>query len=213
LSYRARLHAKVYIADNSGAIITSANLTRSGLFRNYEYGVEISDANAVSRIRADLVTYAELGATVQLAALDKYCGIVDVLRGEFKQAASRTARQVRARLRVAEDELIRMRLQSGAMHTVFARTIEYLLQQHGPMSTEELHPQIARIHPDLCDDTIDRVIDGRRYGKKWKHAVRTAQQKLKQKGVIDRDRNSWRITSSSRRENQKRSSGNPAGSG
>ena len=79
------------------------------------------------------------------------------------------------------------------MHTVFARTIEYLLRRNSPMSTASLHPQIAQIHPDLCDDSIDRVIDGRSYGKKWKHAVRTAQQQLKGRGAINYDGGLWRI--------------------
>src|SRR5258708_1000663 len=38
-----RVHAKVFVADNVAAIITSANLTRGGLSRNYEYGVEVHD--------------------------------------------------------------------------------------------------------------------------------------------------------------------------
>jgi hypothetical protein len=52
------------------------------------------------------------------------------------------------------------------------------------MPTTELHNHNQQIHPDLCDSTIDRVIDGKRYGKKWKHAVRTAQQHLKKKDLV-----------------------------
>jgi len=47
------------------------------------------------------------------------------------------------------------------------------------MSTQELHPRISAIHPDLCDDSIDRIINGKHFGKKWKHAVRSAQQYLR----------------------------------
>jgi hypothetical protein len=53
------------------------------------------------------------------------------------------------------------------------------------MPTAELHPLIQRIHPDLCDDSVDRVIDGKHFGKKWKHAVRTAQQHLKKIGKVE----------------------------
>ena len=70
------------------------------------------------------------------------------------------------------------------MHTVFARTILYLLGQHGAQTTVQLHRMVEAIHPELCDNTIDRVIDGRRFGKKWKHAVRTAQQQLKKRGLV-----------------------------
>jgi hypothetical protein len=34
-----RLHAKVYIADEDVAIITSGNLTAGGVLQNYEYGI------------------------------------------------------------------------------------------------------------------------------------------------------------------------------
>ncbi len=45
------LHAKVYVADESEAIITSANLTEGGLMLNYEYGIRTTDPNFVRRIR------------------------------------------------------------------------------------------------------------------------------------------------------------------
>src|SRR5438876_305858 len=35
-----RLHSKVYVADRSCALVTSANLTPSGMDYNFEYGVE-----------------------------------------------------------------------------------------------------------------------------------------------------------------------------
>ncbi len=57
--------------------------------------------------------------------------------------------------------------------------------------TIELHPLIQHIHPDLCDDSIDRVIEGVHFGKKWKHYVRNAQQALRRKGLIDFDGQRW----------------------
>jgi len=71
------------------------------------------------------------------------------------------------------------------MHTIFATTICYLLEKHGPLTTRQLHPQIADLHPDLCDDSIDRIIDGKRFGKKWNHAVQTAQQHLKKPRKVE----------------------------
>jgi len=61
------------------------------------------------------------------------------------------------------------------------------------MSTDELNPLIQKIHPDLCDDSVDRVIDGRHFGKKWKHAVRTAQQYLKRTGQIELREGLWHL--------------------
>jgi hypothetical protein len=53
---------------------------------------------------------------------------------------------------------------------------------------------VQALHPDLCDDLVDRVIDGQHFGKKWKHAVRTAQQHLKRQGQIELHEGRWQIT-------------------
>ena len=188
-----RIHAKVFVADNVAAIITSANLTRGGLSRNYEYGVEVRDTRIVAQIRADLIAYAAFGANVEPPELAAYCEMADELRVEYAEAERAASRKFRVRLRAAQDELIRLRLHGAVMHTVFARTIEYLLHRNDPMSTKSLNLQVAHIHPDLCDDSIDRVIDGQHFGKKWKHAVRTAQQDLKRQGVINNDGRLWQI--------------------
>jgi hypothetical protein len=60
------------------------------------------------------------------------------------------------------------------------------------MPTVQLHKLISELHPDLCDDSVDRVIEGENFGKKWKHAVRTAQQNLKKKGEIANSEGVWR---------------------
>ncbi len=191
------LHAKVYLVDDSAAIITSANLTAGGLYRNYEYGVHVSEPNLVVQIRQDLDGYKELGATLDRQVLGDYCRVSNEVRKLYARklaaASNRIAIQFEQKLQAAEDELIRLRLAGGAMHTVFGRTVRYLLKKHGPLSTKALHPMISAIHPDLCNDAVDRVIDGKSFGKKWKHAVRTAQQKLKKDGIIEFDGHHWRI--------------------
>lgn len=193
-----RLHAKVYIADSRMAIIGSANLTAGGLFQNHEYGVEVSDSALVQRIREDIVGYSELGATVAYDVLVRYSAIAEELRQfDAQQRSSASAiirRHFQQTVRRAEDELVRARLSGGAVHTVFERTIEFLLRREGPLSTQQLHPMIAAIHPDLCDHTVDRVIDGKHYGKKWKHAVRTAQQHLKKRAIIREHGGVWQLT-------------------
>jgi phosphatidylserine/phosphatidylglycerophosphate/cardiolipin synthase-like enzyme len=50
------LHAKFYVFDDSKCIITSANLTASGLKRNYEYGVITDDARLVSTAASDYLS-------------------------------------------------------------------------------------------------------------------------------------------------------------
>ena len=44
------LHAKVYIIDRKRALITSANATFSGMFRNRECGFEITDRNDIREL-------------------------------------------------------------------------------------------------------------------------------------------------------------------
>lgn len=77
-------------------------------------------------------------------------------------------------------------MQGRSVNGVFADTILYLLSRF-QMTTVELHEHIKEIHPDLCDDAIDRVIDGQRFGKLWKHQVRNAQQHLRRRGLVDYD--------------------------
>ena len=45
------LHAKVYVIDKKRALITSANATFSGMYRNRECGVEIKDRHAINTLR------------------------------------------------------------------------------------------------------------------------------------------------------------------
>lgn len=49
----SKLHAKYYIFDDKYTIITSANLTSSGMKRNYEYGIITDDCNLVNTSIAD----------------------------------------------------------------------------------------------------------------------------------------------------------------
>lgn len=192
-----RLHAKVYVADGRRAIVTSGNLTGAGLTANYEYGLGVEDAATAEAIRRDIADYAELGAEVGRDELSMYCSVADRVRQAFREqqrAVTKSAREMfDSALREAGDELIRLRVSGGAIHPVFAKTILYLLKREGPLTTEGLHQMIERIHPDLCDNTVDRVIGGVRFGKKWKHAVRTAQQHLKHEGLVTLRGDRWML--------------------
>jgi HKD family nuclease len=48
-----KLHSKIYIFDDTTAIISSGNLTVGGLIHNYEYGVLIEDKNSLNEISND----------------------------------------------------------------------------------------------------------------------------------------------------------------
>src|SRR3989338_5626239 len=145
IAHLPRLHAKVYVADSDRAIVTSGNLTNAGLLLNYEYGLETTEPALVETIQRDIVAYSELGAAVLPPRLAAYCQIVDKVRATYRRQQATVVKSVRQEFneafRLAEDELIRLRLAGGALHTVFAKTILYLLQCHGSLSTIQLHPK------------------------------------------------------------------------
>ena len=60
----SNLHAKVYIFDDSSAIVTSSNLTPSGMKSNIEYGIELVDPIAVRQILSDMDAYWLAAETV-----------------------------------------------------------------------------------------------------------------------------------------------------
>ncbi len=191
------VHAKVYISDRSKAIVTSGNLTAGGLYRNMECGVLVTDRDFVDRLRSQMDDFRKLGAAIPNAKLNLYCDTLEQVIPQWNQAKreaeSSARREFEGTLQSIDDDLIRQRLAGGTVSSVFAHTIEYLLRSRGPLATVEIHPEIATLHPDLCDDSVDRVIDGQSFGKKWKHAVRSAQQLLKSKGVIVYDEGRWRL--------------------
>jgi hypothetical protein len=195
------IHAKVYIANGNYALVTSANFTDGGASKNREYGLSVRDPELVNRIASDISEYAALGADVsllRLRSLSKRISSLKSLISEEQQSINAKFRAVATELeQEAEEELLRARVAGRAIHAVFADTILYLLGK-GAMPTTELHAHVRGIHPDLCDEFTDRVIDGQHFGKLWKHQVRTAQQYLKRTGMITNDPASrlWRKAAS-----------------
>ncbi len=194
LTHLPSLHAKVYVADRSMAIITSGNLTDSGISRNFEYGVVSADEAVVGEIRRDFESYALLGARVSTEEITALLVEMKELKNLYKKAE----RTVRARARRAFNEkleetrvhLMRHRAKGKTTNAIFSETILFLLVR-SPLRTVDLHPLIQRLHPDICDDSIERVIGGLHFGKKWKHYVRNAQQFLKREGLIRFDGERW----------------------
>lgn len=190
------LHAKVYVADDRLAIVTSGNLTDGAMFRNFEYGVWFDDEASVRAIRADAENYASLGSLVDVTQLLTFAEIASELR-ELSKAVIKTAekdiqRQFDERLNIAEESILLARTAGRTAHAIFSDAVLYVLR-NGPLPTKEIHEAIKRIHPDLCDDTVDRVINEQHFGKKWKHAVRTAQQHLRSAGKINLADDKWSL--------------------
>jgi hypothetical protein len=201
------LHAKVYVSDDREAVVTSANLTTGGLRRNVEYGVRVLDGECVGHIRTDMLEFGRLGTRMTTAELRRLGEIAaelrDIQRDAEKSVRASTRAEFARRVAEVDDEVLRMRAAGRAPHAIFADAILHLLS-HGPSTTELLHQQIRGIHPDLCDDTVDRVIDGKRFGKKWKHAVRTAQQDLKKRGLVEYADGLWKLRGSPARSARSR---------
>jgi hypothetical protein len=197
INFLPSLHAKVFVADERCAVITSSNLTDGGLWRNLEYGVSFADTTTVRRIREDILRYGSLGSPIGISQLRLFASITAQLR-EANRAAQRSVRRALQnefdrRLIAADEEILRARTAGRTAHAIFADAILFLLR-NGPMRTIDIHRQIQQIHPDLCDDSVDRVIDGRHFGKLWKHEVRTAQVFLRRGNKIERDGSTWRMT-------------------
>lgn len=67
------LHAKIYLADQNKAIVTSANLTLRGLRSNTEYGVIIRDLDMVNRIHQDVDSFLANSQLISYEELRKLC--------------------------------------------------------------------------------------------------------------------------------------------
>lgn len=73
ISINNKLHGKIYIFKNNGdnfcAIISSANFTDSGLSRNHEWGIEISDKETIKDLEQSIIENIQIPA---LSADDIY---------------------------------------------------------------------------------------------------------------------------------------------
>lgn len=74
-----KLHAKIYIFDGKKAVITSANLTTSGLKRNFEYGVLIDELQLVSSICEDYsqLCHSELSGKLKKEHINEIHNIIN----------------------------------------------------------------------------------------------------------------------------------------
>ena len=139
-----------------------------------------------------------LGANISLEELRVLSLEMHDLKETFLHAQNSIRAQARrafeARLESARTQLLHHRAKGITTHAIFADSIKFLLR-NGPLMTSELHPLMQSLHPDLCDDSVDRVIDGVNFGKRWKHYVRNAQQHLKRNGEVLFHKGRWSLSS------------------
>ncbi len=189
------LHAKVYIADDHAAIVTSGNLTPAALDRNREYGVLFHDQESVQEIRTHMLALSRIGSPVDLGVIESLIPVEAELRdaeAELTKSATPAAQQkFKAILDEAHPMLVATQVGSRSANAVFGEAIRYVLSS-GPLAgepqkTQAIGREVQRLLPDLCDDTEELVINGQRFGKRWKHRLRNAQQHLVQSGVLLHD--------------------------
>ena len=184
-----RLHAKVWVADASTAIVTSGNITKAGIDGNYEYGVLIRDPDAAAQIERDLRVCARLGSTLTDEAVARLEGVTDALRQGARQmeahAPTEARRAFERLLREVEVEFVAKQVGTRSANAMFGEAILVALAS-GPLTTADLGKIVPELlPPELCDDTRELVINGDRFGKAWKHTLRNAQQQLKRQGIVE----------------------------
>ena len=199
------LHAKAYVADEHMAIVTSSNLTNGGIWRNHELGVAVTDPKGVREIADDLEEYGRLGVSVSESELAELSDLARLPPSRFPDAvdihAPGTSPGRGQAYDAINEKLITLRTAGedfvsnpdGSVTAQFAEAVVYVLRRQGPLPTSELGPLVRYLKPELCDDEMDRVINGRAFGKRWKHDIRNAQQQLKRDGKIVLENRKWRM--------------------
>jgi len=189
-----RLHAKVYVADTDLAVVTSSNLTWGGLEGNYEYGVAIESQEIVARIRKDIEDYARVGNRLSTIALRNLRDLGTELREAAKRVAERregpNSKKFQSLLRQIRPPILEAQVGTRSANAIFSDAIRFILKD-ARLTTRQMHPRIQQLLPDLCNDKQKLIINGQRFGKRWKHQVRNAQVTLKKAGVIDFQDNTW----------------------
>src|SRR5580658_1399176 len=88
------LHAKVYVADDRVAVVTSANLTQPGITGNLEYGVAFTDSSAVREIRIVAAKHVHQARGIASAATAS--AVASARRRYTRAAYVRSCRNARA---------------------------------------------------------------------------------------------------------------------
>lgn len=191
------LHAKVYVFDNALAVISSANLTSAGLDSNYDYGVGIRDPILVKCVKADMDAYARVGNILLQKQIEDLSEVASEISVEYRNVQKSTAASAKKRfnekLKNANFRFTEALVGERSAHALFSEAILYVLSK-SPLPTRTLHPHVQMLLPELCDDSVELIIHGERFGKDWKHNVRNAQQGLKKRGLITFDGSVWSLS-------------------
>jgi hypothetical protein len=163
------LHAKVYVADEQVAIVTSGNLTQSGITANLEYGVAFTDTPVVREIRRDFENYSMLGAKVGGAELDTLLRQTKDLRDAFTEAQrsmrSEARRVLGEKLEAVRVQLLRQRAKGKTTHAILSDTILFLLARVSRLSWKWR----ARSPVKLMEGTRETATEAPHCGREGRH--------------------------------------------
>ena len=183
----SNLHAKVFVADDKAAIVTSGNLTRSALDSNLEYGVLFNESGIVNQIRNDFLCFSRLGSALDLESLAKLVPLETELRQAraemFSEPTSGTRRRFNQVLRQAKPAFAATQVGDRSAYAVFGEAIQFVLAR-GPQSTKAIQEEVSQLLPALCDESEVFFIKGEPYGKAWKRRFRHTQLNLKRNGIV-----------------------------
>jgi len=178
-----RLHAKVYVVDNLFAVITSANLTNGGLRSNFEYGVVFDEPEKIKNIKKDILDYASLGHIFDREFLVKIHEESKRIEGiQSKKTTQRNDSDLKALLagyQKVESILTTRYEDTETRHSIFTKTVMFLLQKYKQLTTHELYEMVREIHPEMCDDEIEYHNE-----KRWKIEIRQALFFWRRKGLV-----------------------------
>jgi hypothetical protein len=169
------LHAKIFIADDTNAIISSANLTTGGFDRNVEAGVWLRGQLARETAAAfdSISAKAREVSREDLDALASLAQVTPVVEAKPDRVLARAFRRLLSPPRKASPSTA---ANTTRLRPIVASTIIETLASTGPMLARDLEHAVRAKHPHLCDDTKVRAV-----AKKivWRHEVHWALQELK----------------------------------
>ncbi len=123
-----------------------------------------------AKLASDMRYHFELGNVFEREQLEAILPLVEEIKALQYQArrvgTTKVKKALEQRSSVLQTLLLENQVRRKTINLIFCETILFLLSTKGSLSTEELHPLIQNIHPDICDDSIDRVIRGQHFGRK-----------------------------------------------
>lgn len=134
-----KLHAKVLVADAARAIVTSANLTSSGIDNNYEYGISVRGTRPVAKILSDLDMYGSIGAPI--SNFENLQKLAESAKKERQESENKTAHKciaLKQAINSLEQECLSMQVGQKSKTAIFTDAIRYVLASSGAAKTKKL---------------------------------------------------------------------------